>query len=136
MTSNYSKTLHGPYGSKVSAPDYYGRKIRGASLKNEEILITFEDGKAIKITDEGQSCCESRYMRTDDNLSDLVGKVLNRIEIKEVKDCDIEDCNHEVHEIAFLEIQADHEAISVTSHVDSNGYYGGFDICLVECGAK
>src|SRR6187399_1748880 len=33
------------------------------------LLIVFEGGRYLRLTDEGQSCCEHRYMTCDDDLS-------------------------------------------------------------------
>lgn len=69
-------------------------------------------------------------MRTDDNPADLDGQVLARIEVKEYKEEDDEwgDC----HEMAFVEIGTDKESITIVSHVEHNGYYGGFALTLTE----
>lgn len=114
--------------------DYYGRKIKEAIFNEDEIYLTFEDGVKIKIWDAGQSCCESRYMRTEDNISDLNGNVLNKIDVKDggvTQGKDKYD-NDDFHEINFLEIQAGHETFTVCTHVEHNGYYGGFVLDLEE----
>lgn len=116
-------------GSPESAETYYGRKITDARLANDEIRLTFDDGVTIRIWDAGQSCCESRYTRTDDNPADLVGKVLTKIEVKEAPDQEGKWYG-DVHEIAFLEIQAGDETVTFSTHNEHNGYYGGFGLAL------
>lgn len=119
-------------GSPESASDYYGRKIVAATLENDQIFLTFGDGVTIRIWDAGQSCCESRYMRTDDNPSDLAGKTLTEISVKQAPD--VEGGYGDVHEVAFLEIQADGETVTFSTHNEHNGYYGGFELSLHKVG--
>ena len=63
-------------------------KIKSVEVK-ENILITFEDGRVIKINDyHNQDCCESVY--ADYSIyklcsSELVGKEINNIVIKGVE---------------------------------------------------
>jgi len=120
-------TLRG--GSDKSAENYIGRKIRRAKFVADEFSIEFDDGVKIKITDEGQSCCENRYMTCDDKPSDLDGKILTAIRVKEVKD---EDKDYECHEICFLEVQAEEVFVTFATHNEHNGYYGGFGLNIKE----
>lgn len=114
-------------GSPESADKYYGRKIKSSTFGADMFLITFDDGVTIKITDDGQSCCESRYMTCDDDPSFLNGKTLTGITVKETND-DGDDC----HEIAFLEVQTDQGSITFATHNEHNGYYGGFGLSIAE----
>lgn len=116
-------------GSPKNAEDYYGRKIKSVKLKDNKILIKFSDGVNIKIWDDGQSCCESRYMTTDDSLSSLAGDKLVSILVKDGPSEEV-DYNH--HDIQFLEIQTDKGFVTVSTHVEHNGYYGGFGLSLDE----
>jgi len=52
-------------GSEHSATEYYGRTICGAEIVDNRLRLTLDGGKKIEVWDNGQSCCESRYMRTD-----------------------------------------------------------------------
>lgn len=116
-------------GSEHSADEYYGRTITAASMADERLRLTFSDGKKIEIWDDGQSCCESRYMRTDDNLESLVGGKLIRIEVKPGPDVDNDgDC----HEQVFVEVATDQGFITVSNHNEHNGYYGGFGLTITE----
>jgi hypothetical protein len=114
-------------GSPKSASDYYGRKITAATFDNYDVRLTFEDGVTIHIWDNGQSCCESRYISSDDDISKLVGKTLKSID---VKDGSIDD----EHEIAFLEFVTNEDGVVfvAASHNEHNGYYGGFGLSLDE----
>lgn len=114
-------------GSKQSASTYYGRVITSASLADERLRLGFSDGHAIEIFDDGQSCCESRYIRTDDDLTSLVGHTLRRIE---AKDGPTEEDDWETHETCFVEIGTDVGFVTLTNHNEHNGYYGGFGLTI------
>ena len=105
-----------------------GKTIAGLTLGADDALhFVFDDGSKMKLFDDGQSCCESRYMRTDDNLAEFVGAKLLGAEIKgapPVKD----DDDYGEHEVEFLEVQTDRGVFTMTSHNEHNGYYGGFSI--------
>ena len=121
-------------GNEASVKAFNGAKgkvITALSLGDDDALhFTFEDGSKIALLDQGQSCCEERYMRTDDVLSEFIGAKLLGAEVKEAPEVE-----HEwgTHEVAFLEVQTDRGVFTMSSHNEHNGYYGGFDICaLVE----
>lgn len=107
-----------------------GKTICEVRLDDEDSLrFEFEDGSRIRIFDDGQSCCESRYMRTDDDLSSFSGaKLLGGT----VKDAPSETGEYgDEHEVQFLEIQTDRGVFTMASHNEHNGYYGGFAIRVV-----
>jgi hypothetical protein len=116
-------------GSIESADKYYGRKIKSAKMLNDKFYITFTGGSQIVISDDGQSCCETRYMTCDDNPADLVGGKLRGIEVKKIDDVQDE---YEQHDVAFLEIATDTDSITFCTHVEHNGYYGGFSLNITE----
>lgn len=102
-----------------------GKTISALTLGDDDALhFGFEDGSKIKLFDDGQSCCESRYMRTDDNLSDYIGAQLLDAEIKDGPTQEGE-CGDE-HEIQFLEVRTSKGCFTMASHNEHNGYYGGF----------
>lgn len=101
-----------------------GKTIAGLTLGEDDALhFVFDDGSKMKMYDDGQSCCESRYMRTDDNLADYVGAKLLGAEIKEAPSIAAE---YDEHEVQFLEVQTDRGVFTMASHNEHNGYYGGF----------
>lgn len=118
-------------GSEHSASEYYGRTIAEASISDERLTLKFTDGTTIQIWDDGQSCCENRYMRTDDDVQSLVNGVLNRIEAKEAAD---EPDEWGVHEVVFVEVETNKGHISISNHNEHNGYYGGFGLTITEEG--
>lgn len=123
--------LHDLGGGSENDPEkFYGRKIVAATVGGDRLRLEFEDGEKIAVWDDGQSCCESRYMTCDDDLGVLVGGTLRKIEVKELK---VEQGEYgDEHEIAFLEIATDSGFITVATHNEHNGYYGGFGLTITK----
>ena len=118
-------------GSENDAAKYIGKAITGAVIKDDRLNVDFEDGTKISIWDNGQSCCESRYMTTDDDVAVLVGGELVNIEAKpgiDMKESEYDD----EHETVFVEVQTDKGFITVVNHNQHNGYYGGFGLTITE----
>ena len=116
-------------GSEHSASEYYGQKILSAEIVDNRLRLGLKNGKTIEIWDNGQSCCENRYMSTDDDVSSLVGKKLTQIACKEGPTVD-EDYN--VHEQVFVEVATNKGFITIANHNEHNGYYGGFGLTITE----
>ena len=89
------------------------------------LRLGFDDGTALVLWDAGQSCCESRYMRTDDDLSSIVGATLVEILIREAPS--VPDASG-MHEVQFLALVTSKGEVVFSSHNEHNGYYGGFSI--------
>lgn len=103
-----------------------GRKIAALSLGDDDALhFTMDDGYKFRLYDDGQSCCESRYMRTDDKLEDYIGAEL--LSAQTVTGPEV-PCEYDAHETEFLEVYTDKGSFKMVSHVEHNGYYGGFAI--------
>jgi len=110
-----------------------GKKITKLAMVGEELNFEFEDNSKLTLFDDGQSCCESRYMQTDDNLEHFVGAKLQNVEIRDVDDAkDDDDYDGEVHEVQFLIVTTDQGSFTMANHVEHNGYYGGFSIAARE----
>jgi len=120
-------TLSGGVGHSPS--EYVGRTVIAAAMSEERITLELSGGKKIEVWDNGQSCCESRYMRTDDDVQSLVGHTLTRIE---AKDAPNEPDEYGEHEVVFVEIGTDNGFITVANHNEHNGYYGGFGLTITE----
>jgi hypothetical protein len=90
------------------------------------LTLVFDDGKALKLVDRGQSCCEHRYMQTDDDLAWFAGAKLLGVELRDASAG--KDDEGDVHEIQFLHIVTSKGVLNVASHNEHNGYYGGFAI--------
>lgn len=108
-----------------------GAKIASAEISDSAgqdggLLLAFDDGCTLALYDDGRSCCESRYMTTDEDLSGIAGRVLVDVELNDAPD--VEDEYGETHEIQFLRVITDGATYVFASHNEHNGYYGGIDI--------
>lgn len=111
---------------------HIGKKITTAILSEDTLIISFQDGTAIALRDDGQDCCEERYMTTDDDIASLVGHNLLKIEEKKIEESPIHEPHQGyVHEICFIEVATDNGFVTINTHNQHNGYYGGF-ILLIE----
>lgn len=133
-------------GSEEDPAKYYGRTITRAELVKTDsfpakswrdtpdeldaLNIWFADGTHIRLFDDGQSCCESRYITTDDDPHTLAGKRLARIEAKPGPEVEEE---YETHEQVFVEVLTeDGTCVTLCTHNEHNGYYGGFGLSIKE----
>jgi hypothetical protein len=122
-------------GSRKNSSDYYGRTIQSVAIESTCFILEFSDDVVIKIWDDAQTCCESRYMSTDDDPKSLIGKKLLHIVAKEGPE--IEGEYGDVHEQVFVEIMTeDGDTVTLVSHNEHNGYYGGFGLSIDEIEAK
>ena len=103
-----------------------GKTITGLYLKDDALHFGFDDGSTMTLSDKGQSCCEHRYMVTDDPLPSFVGAQFLGAEI--VNAPDVTDSDGDVHEVQFLNILTSLGRFQMASHNEHNGYYGGFSI--------
>ena len=128
------------FGSSEGYEKYVGRRIVEASLvkagdkpscgeAGDELRLKFEDGVEISLRDEGQSCCESRYVTCDDDLSKIVGGKLVKIE---AKDAPNGESGYGEHEQCFIEVSTDECFVTLCTHNEHNGYYGGFALAIQE----
>ena len=131
MSDGIGAMLHYLGGGSAKDPaTYYGRIITKAEQVKDKLRLVFDDGVAISISDRGQSCCEYRYMRTDDDLASLVGHKLVAIETNDAKTDSFEPPpdKYDTHEAVFLDIKTDGGMITFSFHNEHNGYYGGFGL--------
>lgn len=117
---------------KVMGKEITGIALAGpvGSTEKDELHIRFKNNTFIRIADDGQSCCENRYMTTDDKLDDYVGGNLLNIEVKPVPIPLKESGDGDDHDIEFLEITTSKGAFVLTNHNEHNGYYGGFSVSV------
>jgi len=123
------RQLFGTAGAR-NPSDYYGRMIASAEATDSVLTLGFEDGTRIVVKDDGQSCCEARYMRTDDNPQDLVGHRLVALESN--RSANESGEYWDAHEIAFLDVKTDAGVTVFSFHNEHNGYYGGFSLSVQE----
>jgi hypothetical protein len=109
-----------------------GKTITGITLDDEmrddqSLRFVLDGGATLRIYDGGQSCCEARYMRTDDDLGYFVGATLIDVEAREGPEEEGE--YGDMHEVRFLVVTTDRGVFTMANHNKHNGYYGGFHIC-------
>lgn len=80
---------------------------------------------ALDLVDTGQSCCEHRYMTSDDDFAYYEGATLLGVEVKPGPDV---EAKYDTHETAFLDIKTSRGVFTVVTHNEHNGYYGGFSL--------
>ena len=102
-----------------------GNTITSIALDEKSIVIGLSNGTKLKLWDDGQSCCESRYMSCDDDLQSFIGDKLVDIELKDAPN--IED-EYGEHQVQFLDIITDKSRFQIANHNEHNGWYGGFSI--------
>lgn len=105
---------------------HYNEKIVSATFGEEALVLVLASETVLTIGDGTRSCCESRYMRSDDDCAMLVGKRLRGVVLKAAPDVVAE--GGECHEVQFLEVQTDEGCFTACSHNEHNGYYGGIHV--------
>lgn len=109
----------------VNGPiDAIASPITSATLVDNGLHLILDNGTTIDIEDDGQLCCESRYATCDDDLTTLVGAKLVGVRVKEAKITKEDVC--ETHEVAFLDVITTNGTVTLATHNEHNGYYGGF----------
>lgn len=88
------------------------------------LLMDFIDGSALRLYDDGQCCCENRYLHTDDDLTPFAGATFLGARVQDAPSiADVDE-----HEVQFLIIDTSLGSFTVETHNEHNGYYGGFDV--------
>lgn len=103
-----------------------GKVIASITLEEEKCIVEFDDGTGLVLQDTPQ-CCETRYMRSDDDPLHFVGARLLGVELRDVSTGDSKHWG-DPHEIQFLAIKTDRGDFVIANHNEHNGFYGGFDI--------
>lgn len=108
-----------------------GQTIQAIELRSnddgdqkDELVLIF-DRISLVFHDVGQSCCEFRYMHTDDDLTAFVGGDFLSAEIRSAPNVP-DEC--EDHEVQFLLVNTSLGTFTIETHIVHNGYYGGFAI--------
>ena len=104
-----------------------GKEIAALAMESEALVFTFTDGTKVQLFDDGQNCCESRYMTTDDDLGYYVGATLLDADVADAPSIDNE---YDVHEVQFLKVTTSKGVFTMETHNEHNGYYGGFVIVV------
>ena len=107
---------------------YVGETVTKAWVKYGKVFLKFGNN-GLCVWDDGQYCCEDRYIITDDDVSDLVGGKLRHIVVREGS---MVYHDFGCHDIDFLEIATEQTHVTFETHNEHNGYYGGFDVVVRE----
>jgi len=100
------------------------KEIATIGIDEERLLLTFIDGTAVRLYDDGQSCCEHRYMHTDDQIQDFVGALFKGAEVRDGP-TEMDEWD-DPKESQFLIITTSIGQFTVVNYNEHNGYYGGF----------
>ncbi len=119
------RQLSGNAESVAAFTGAVNKRIAHIYMTDDVLTIKFDDGYILHLKDDGQSCCEHRYMKTDDTLSDFIGGVMTGAE---VVDAPNQSDEYSEHEVQFLRVHTDKGILTVSNHNEHNGYYGGFYI--------
>lgn len=79
------------------------------------LVIRLTDGRVLRVSDDGQDCCERRFVTCDDDLPGFAGARISAIEVR-----------RSTGDIAFVHVITDKGTIVLTTHNENNGYYDGF----------
>ena len=99
-----------------------GKKIVRISVVDNICRIEFP-AHVLKIFDDGQDCCERRFMVCDDKLDAFIGGELLGATIE---DAPRQEGDYDVHEVQFLHVKTTKGSFAISNHNEHNGYYGGF----------
>ena len=100
-----------------------GRRVLAVSLADDALRVHLTGG-ALKIYDDGQSCCEARYITCDDDLGGCDWGTL--VGVEQRGGAWEEGSSAECHETAFVVVTTSLRTITICTHNEHNGYYGGF----------
>ena len=103
-----------------------GQTIREISCDYQTLTMRFENGHGFTITDNGQSCCENRYMVCDDDTRSYAGARLLGMELADGPR--VLDEWLDPQEVQFLRIHTSRGTIVVSNY--NEGRYSGFCIEL------
>lgn len=117
------QSLGGNYETVYAVKSALGKVIEKVSLDDNELVFKFTDGTGLKMFDDGQSCCENRYMATADDLTEYANTTLVDFELKTAPNMEDEYGDHEVQ---FLDVITSNGVFQMANHNEHNGYYGGF----------
>lgn len=118
------RTLAGNSETAQAWKESVGKTIVGLSVKDDTCRIELPT-HTLLLEDEGQSCCEHRYMVCDDKLDAFIGAKLLDATIENAPKKEGDD---DVHEVQFLHVKTTKGSFTISNHNVHNGYYGGFGI--------
>jgi hypothetical protein len=111
-----------------------GKKIASAYVDREDdvFIITFDDRSTLTIYDGLLTCCESKHVSCDDELSSFVGDAFLGVDEMRVDSMELTEDADEfdvAHDVCFVAVRTGGGTITLQCHVEHNGAYGKFDVC-------
>lgn len=103
------------------------KKIKSIACGSEELVLIFTDGTNLVFLDQGQNCCEKRYMECDDDLGAFRGTTFLGAEVRSGPST-THGSYDEPTERQFLIVRTSAGEFTVANYNEHNGYYGGFDV--------
>lgn len=139
MSNGFGFNLRLLFGSdghtETAVLDSAGKTIRAITLADGEsdwstgMAFLFTDDTAVIFYDGARSCCEHRFMTTDDDLAPFVGATFMDVALSEKNTPDGEGQSEwddgEQHEWCFVDFTTSMGVFTSTMHDRHNGYYGG-----------
>lgn len=101
--------------------------ISSISIDGNQVIISFSNGKMLSITDNGQSCCEHRYITSDD-LPVTFSEVETLVSVDSREMPTMSDEFGDPHEQCAVIVQTTLQSLTFVTHNEHNGYYGGFSL--------
>lgn len=109
--------------------ELFNKEIEEVHCDEQSLIFKFKDGSQYEIEDHAQSCCEHRYMNTDDCLSEFKDSKFISAKIEDGPSVDIKDDWNE-KDSQFLIVTTSKGQFTVVNYNEHNGYYGGFCVEL------
>jgi hypothetical protein len=118
-----------PFLDESSEARARDRVIEAVRMQDDALRIVFLDGSTLVISDDGQSCCEHRYMTCDDELTSWTGSKYLGFEVLGAPEPGVDrDRDDQEHEVQFLHVRTSSGTLTCETHNENNGYYGGFAV--------
>ena len=142
MSNGIGFNLRLLFGGSHESPDSVaaavGKTIKAITLADGEsdestgMAFLFTDDTAVIFYDDARSCCEHRFMTTDDDLAPFVGATFMDVALSEKNAPDGEGqsewVDYEEHEWCFVDFITSMGVFTSTMHDRHNGYYGGISL--------
>lgn len=116
-------------GESKALKDALGKRIIALEISDSSLTLRFDDLTAVALYDDRQSCCERRYMTTDDDIQAFVDTTLIDADVSKAPSGEAE---HGFHEAQFLNVRTNQGVLTIVNHNEHNGYYGGFNLAARE----
>lgn len=115
--------------SSLIVHKYLEKTIKVINITDETLALKFQDNSELIFKDDGQSCCENRYMNCDDDLKYYIGSNFLGYEIKDgpTKSTESGDL-----ECSFFVLYTSKGEFTVNNYNSHNGYYGSFNLVIKE----